>query len=717
MVSDFVMLSCDELYLSRPPNINFMAAAGKRKLKSKISKKRSGKRSVKRVKKTQFRAALPWIGLIAVSAFACMWPVIQSEFTELDDKHLILTRIPRMMERPVGVWTSSIFSPHYKPLVLLSWIVEGSIFGLKSSVLHFNNLLLHAFNSILAFFIAFRISQYFDITRSRAEMTAVFAGLLFAVHPLHVESIAWAIERKDVLYTCFFFLGILAYFRYLDKPGLKWMLICTLCFAGSALSKAPAIVFPAILILIDYTAGRKLSLARITEKWPLMIVFVIALILFGVFSSGGGGSASGTEGSIAKMISEKPVSNVYPLTELPSFYSKIALIGLKGTFWYLHAYIPAGLSLAYPYRAWVPAIGHGIHLLPLLLAIGAFLIWRSRKQRPFLFFTHALFFIALSPALIRTGLGKGIFLSDRYVYLGLLGLMLFVAGGLLYLMDRKQWPAKRQYAVLGSIVVLLGTLSFIQARVWHTGESLWTNVINKYPSIDYAYVNRAIWYKDNNQQEMAMRDLNKAVELDQFDQHALIHRGTTLRGLGRGNEALADFNQALVRKPGDEHALNGKANVLFQMQRYEEAEATYTEGLNIKPRMATLWVNRAAARYYLGKYQEALEDLDRGERLSPGYSGIYQKRTVIYMSLRDYENAVVSSRKLAELEPQNHANLGDLGVALQNLGRHQEAIDAFTQAIQVFDKGARYYRERAVSYRAIGNSAAAARDAEKAKSL
>jgi tetratricopeptide (TPR) repeat protein len=691
-----------------------------KKAKAK-GKKKVVPSSKKQRRSLAFGEMWPWMALAAGASFLFLWPVIQSEYTELDDKHLILTNVARYMEKPWVVWTTSIFTPHYKPLVLLSWVIEGSVFGLKPEVLHFNNLLLHAVNSVLSFLIVFRLAGRFESTKKNAKLIAGFAALLFAVHPLHVESIAWAVERKDVMYTMFFFLGLLAYFRYLDRQSMKWMFWASIAFAASLLCKAPAIVFPVILLLMDWAYQRPLKGARLVEKWPVMIVFMAGLILYGVF---GGGvekgkkkSLAADEANIAGMISEKPVSDVYPLTELPSIYSKVVLIGLKGVFWYAHSYIPVGLSLAYPYRDWLPAIGHVIHIFPILLLLGAYFLWRKRKEYPFLFFTHALFFIALVPALIRTGLGKGIFLSDRYVYLAILGLLFFISGALVLLMDRKGWPLKRQYIVIGGIPLILGVLSFVQARVWHTGETLWSNVINKYPNIDYAYVNRAIWYKDNNMLQKALDDLNIAVKLDQFDDHALIHRGTLLRQHGNKEQALADFEEVLRRTPGNEHAINGKANVLFELGRYAEAEATYTAGLEIKKGMITLMVNRAAARYYLGKYAEALEDLEKAERRRPNYPGIYSKRTVIYMAMKDYNRAVQSAKKTAELEPTNHANYGDMGTALQAMGRHQEAIEAFTQAIRIYDKGERYYRGRAQSYEKVGNIAAAQQDRSIADSL
>ena len=687
----------------------------------KQRKKNTRKKSkVTRVAKSPiYKRYWLYLVIIAVITGVFMSPVIQADFTELDDQRLILEKVPSYLKKPVKAWQLSLFTPHYKPIVNSSWAIEGAIFGLDAKAFHINNLLLHILNSLLAFFLVFRLAKKFDLTKRQPELVALGTALLFGVHPMHVESVAWAIERKDVLYTLFFFLGLLSYLNWLKVPKMQWMLLTAGCFLLSVLSKAPAIVLPFILLLIDYAYRRKLNVKRLVEKWPVFIVFLVALILFGVFGGGSGGHAGsgpGGEGNLANIVAARKVSNVYPVSEMPGLYAKWVLLGLKGVGWYLHTLIPVRLSLAYPYREWLPAIGQLIHVFPLLLAAAAVFVFRARKKYPFLFFTHAFFFMAMGPALIRTGLGKGIFLSDRYVYLACLGILAFIVGWAFEWMRKKKIAKRTQLIGLGVVVAAFGLMTFFQSRTWDNGETLWSNTIDKYPSIAYAYVNRGIYRNDLGQTENALQDFNKAVELGD-DPHAYIHRGTILRKQGQTQAALADFNTLLAQTPNDEHAINGKANVLFQMGRYQEAEQTYSDGLALKPGMITFYVNRAAARYYLGKYTEALADLAIAERRNPGYGSIYSKKTVICMAMGDYENAVISARKTAQFEPQNHANLGDLGTALQKLGRHQEAVDAFTQALQLFDRGKRYYNGRARSYQALGNKAAAKRDRDTAKSL
>ena len=344
------------------------------------------------------------------------------------------------------------------------------------------------------------------------------------------------------------------------------------------------------------------------------------------------------------------------------------------------------------------------------------MLFRIRKRLRFVFFTNAFFFIALGPALVRTGLGRGIFLSDRYVYLASYGLIFLLAGLLHWLMERKNWELKRQYLVYGIVAAIYGGMCFSYASKWDNGETLWTNTIDKYPSVSYAWVNRAKYYKDLGMHDKAMEDYSAALEIED-DLNGLIDRGIMLRDQGRYNESMADFERALAAKPDNEFALNGKGNLLFVMGRYQEAVEVYDKGIALYPGALSFLINRSAAYFYLGQVQSALSDLQRAQEINPGYPGINQKKTVMYMTIGDWNNAVASARLTAQEDPTNHANFGDLGQALQELGRHQEAIEAYTNAIQLNRQGKRYYQGRALSYSAVGNSQAASNDRQTARSL
>ncbi len=675
------------------------------------------KKTTKAHKPRTFREWLPYITVIAVVSMVALWPTVHSDFTELDDKKLILENLPRFMDYPSLIWKYSLFTAHYKPLVFFSWLLEARIYGVSAVGFHFVNLLFHTFNSILVFFLAFNLSRQFRVTKGQPELVALFTALFFAVHPMHVESVAWAMGRKDLFYAFFFLLGVLAYIRHLAKPSVKWMSIVVLCFLGSILSKAPAVMFPFVLILIDYAYGKEFTIKAITSKWPIFATLLFGLFIFGVFGTDPNVVDPGKiEGRITQIFNTSAISNLHPLNDMPALYAKSTLYGFKGVFWYLHALVPIKLALAYPYKHWLPEIGHGIHIFLIVIAVAQIGLVLVRYRYRFLFFTHSLFFISLMPALIRTGLGKGVFLSDRYVYLPLFGIVFFISGAFVYLMVKKKWPQKRMYVVMGGITLLLSGMSFIQAKKWDTAETLWTHNIKHYPQVAYAYSNRGLYYQEIGQTEKALADFSSAAAIED-DIHALIGKATILRKQGRYDEAMADLDKILTREPDNQYALNGKANVFFAQQRYQDAVNVYSTGLQAYPRDLDMLANRAAANFYLRQYDAALADLNKAERINPDYPGLYSKMTVVYSGIQDWNNVIKYASLYAQQQPGNHANLGDLGNAYQRVGRHQEAIDAYTQAIGVFPNGKRYYNGRARSYRALENTNAADRDQAKADIL
>jgi len=675
------------------------------------------KKSVKPPVRRTIKDWIPYIAIVALFSLVALWPAINADFTELDDKKLILENMPRYVKYPSHVWKFALYTPHYKPLVLLSWIAEVNIYGYNKVGFHSVNLLFHTINSILVFFLTIMLARQFRITKKQPELVALFTAVLFAVHPLHVESVAWAMGRKDLFYAFFFLLGMLSYLKYLAKPSVKWMTAVVVCFIASLLSKSPAVMFPFVLLLIDYSYRKELNLKAVIAKWPVFVALLVGLTLYGVFGTDSAQVSPGaTEGRITQILTTTRVSNLHPLDDLQAHYAKAALLGFKSVFWYVHSLFPVKMALAYPYKYWIPLIGHGIHFFLVILIVAGLGIFRARKKYPLLFFTHAFFFIVLAPALIRTGLGKGIFLSDRYVYLALFGLMFFIAGGLIHLMTQKKWAKNRIYAVMGGLAILLSVMAFTMARKWDTAETLWTNNINHYPQVAYAYSNRGIYYNETGQAEKALADFTSAAALED-DVHALLGKATILRKQGRYEEALVDINKILANDPKNLYAFNGKANVYFAMQQYQNAIDVYSTGLSIYPRDVSMLANRAAAYYYLRQYDAALVDLNLAEKINPGYTGLYSKMTVVYSGKQDWENVIKYSSLFAQQQPNNHANLGDLGNAYQRLGRHQEAIDAYTRAIAVFPKGKRYYSGRARSYRALGNQNAASQDQAQADIL
>src|SRR5688572_3622620 len=174
-----------------------------------------------------------FIALLLLITFGIYFQVTDHDFVNYDDDTLITTN--RVVVDPNKSWTDcftwNIFTPHFKPLVLMSWRAEYQTFGEKPGVFLFNNLLLHAFNVLLVFFLSLKLLRRFiPDQRQVISLAAFFVALAFAVHPLHVESVAWAVERKDVLYTFFFLLSWLSYLQYLEKNKYTYLLLCALFY-------------------------------------------------------------------------------------------------------------------------------------------------------------------------------------------------------------------------------------------------------------------------------------------------------------------------------------------------------------------------------------------------------------------------------------------------------------------------------------------------------
>ncbi|HLF65609.1 MAG TPA: tetratricopeptide repeat protein, partial [Saprospiraceae bacterium] len=505
------------------------------------AKRKSNKKSV--VKKPAGKANATrslWItlGIIAGVTILAMSPLFNAGFVDIDDKKLILDKANMFLHTPERIFSYVFGSPHYKPVTYLTWMLEYRIVGPNPFLFHFNNILLHVLNTILVFFLIRNIASKFDKLKGHEVHIAFFTALLFGVHPMHVESVGWAVERKDVLYTCFYLLGLLGYVRYLNEGKILPLILSVGAYFLSVMSKSPGITMLPVLFLLDFTWQRKLSARLFIEKLGHFGVFGFALYALGVI-----GRSSG-EGSIAAMVTDKKLARAENITEYTSVYGKAVLAGLRACLWYVHSLFPVRLSLGYPREQIIGFFGPLIHAFPwILVAAGALLLRFSRKYG-LLFFTHAFFFITLAPAILRLDLGIGIYMSDRYVYLSVLGLLFLIVAWIWTAREKSWLTEKTKKGILIGLCAIAAIMSFAESRVWKNTETLWTNVINKYPSVDYAWINRASYYREQGQYERALADATKGIEVDD-NANARVQRGLIQRQMGNPQAALTDYNRAL----------------------------------------------------------------------------------------------------------------------------------------------------------------------------
>lgn len=346
--------------------------------------------------------------LIILITFIAFLPVLQNGFVNFDDDRYILNN-PMLASINLSDIFSSYIVGNYHPLTMLIYAIEYQFFGLNAGGYHAVSLLLHLLIVILVFYVVLSLSN-------RKEV-ALVASLLFGIHPLHVESVAWASELKDLLYTFFFLASWLCYLRYLKEPKRKFYFYCLFLFLLSLLSKGMAVSLPVVLLLTDYFKGRKLNAKAWLEKAP----FFALSIIFGIVAI----IAQKSGGAIQDL-------EVYPLVQRIAF-------ACYGFITYLLKFVvPYELCTYYPYPLKsVAGIPGWYYIYPIvLLALIAFVFYSLRFSKKF-FFGIGFFTITVFLVLQLLPVGNTI-MADRYSYIPSIGIFYLAGEGFYRLWQKKK---------------------------------------------------------------------------------------------------------------------------------------------------------------------------------------------------------------------------------------------------------------------------------------
>jgi Tfp pilus assembly protein PilF len=679
-----------------------------KKKRTKGRRKNNRKKQTRPVRKG--RSVLIALAIIVGVVFVAYSPVLNAGFVDIDDYKLILDKGRTFLNRPMSYITSGFGSPHYKPVTYATWIAEYHIARDTPFLYHFDNLLLHLFNCILVFFITRQLSRRFKEIEGSALQIAFFSSLLFGLHPLHMESVSWVIERKDVLFTFFYLLGVAGYIRYLGSKSYLILGLSVVAYFLSMLSKLPGVTMPGVLFLIDYVWKRKLDKRLFLEKAGYFAVFIFALFAFGVVTRSSG------EGSIGALMNpDKVLSTADNMRDVRGVYGKTVLASMRGWLWYVHSWIPVRTAIGYPREQIIGMFGPLIHaLLPLLVAAG-FLILRFRKKYPLLFFGHVFFFMTLLPAIMRLGLGIGIFMSDRYVYLPVFGLIFLFVSWLFTIRERKWFTERVRMVILGGLALVFAITTFLGTQVWKSPETLWTNVIEKYPSVDYAFVNRGGYYREQGDYQRALTDLNKAIERKE-DVNSFIQRGLIYRQMGQPANAIPDYNRALELEPDNTQARANRGNAYLDMRQMQQAIADYNVVLEAEPRNFRTRVNRAIAYASQRQFEQARADFLLAEEHNPYYDQVHLNLAVFYFETGDYDKALKYYQQFLGFHPDDHATYHDMAIVYMRKGDHNAALENVNIALRMQVRKL-YYQTRANIYDAMGNAQAAQQDRQTASQL
>lgn len=681
-----------------------------------MSLKNTRQNPVLRIQPTLF-----WPLVLATMVFIAFWPIVNHGFFNLDDIPLI-TRNRVLMKQALwdlqGLFAYQLWSPYYKPLVYLTWMIERDLFGLLPSVLHFNNMVLHAINAILVFILFSRILPcLWPSGNAFRYQVAGFSALIWALHPFRVESVAWAVERKDVLFVFFYLLACLA---WITQPqgtrSLKMVILACICFALSCLSKSMGITFPAIALLLDHfvrTPARQMWLHQI----PLVVLMMAMLFIYGYGSS---------IGNVQHMVDPLRAASAVPseFTGIPTIVQHALIANYRLCLFILHTLIPVQLAVVYPREVLLDIIGPVIYALPLLTGLLILIAIKKKWRRSVFALAFAWFFVTISPILSGEGVGTN-FLSDRYTYLPSMALILAIVIGI-YAFSQRMFrspdlskPVLRNALVILSIISLIGFISTrMQVSVWRSGIALWEQAIDHYPKNWYALYNRAKLSSLENPQG-AIDDLNLALVHMKGLPELFFARGTLFMEQGNIREAIVDFDQVLEKDPEHIEARINRGNCYRTLKQHQNAITDYNTVLSQKPKMIKAINNRGLAYLDLSQVANAERDFTTAITLDAGYAYALLNRGNLRLrpEVMNYDGAIHDFTAYLKLIPQSHEALFRRGYALLRVGRAAEALNDMNEAIRLHGNEGFYYVGRSQVHGALGNEIQAKNDLKQARSL
>ncbi len=580
--------------------------------------------------------------------FLVYYPAIHAGFVWDDDDYVTANRLLHTLDGLWRIWTTFETTQYY-PLVFTTFWLEYQLWELHPMGYHINNILLHAFNAMLVGFLLQRLKV----------PGAWWIAMIFAIHPTHVESVAWVTERKNVLSGIFYLLALWAYLQFDSTRRHRWYALSLGLFVLALFSKTVTSTLPAIIGLVLLYQHRRLSLQDVFRLIPYFVLglamgLVTAWLERTQVGASGVDLASGVSADfsflerlliasqalwfyVGKLLVPYPIIFNYPRWEIPpsawwDYWPVVVTLAFL-----------AGLAVAWRkgYRNWVfPFLFYGITIFP---ALG--------------FFNVFMFIYS--------------FVADHFQYLASVGILIVFVQIEIVLF---RWVAARtnqnlhrigQYGFRVAVVGIFGLLTWQQASVYEDIETLWKDTLAKNPkswlaynnlgeyylnndrldeafelfnqALQYsrflgAYSNRAVVYLQREQYDLALNDLNHVLNIAPHYADAAYNRGNVYAALGQYDQAIQDYSVALAENPELADAYHNRGNVYSTIEQYGPALKDYTAALQLQPDALAIYINRGRTYVAVGQFQAALQDYSTALQLSPDIPQAYNERGWIYMT-------------------------------------------------------------------------------------
>jgi protein O-mannosyl-transferase len=643
------------------------------------------------------------LSLIVVT-LAVFWPVTNHEFINYDDNLFVTENTQVQAGFTMGSlkWAfTTTKTGNWHPLTWLSHMLDVRLFGLKPGLHHGMNLFFHIANSLLLFLVFHRMTK--------ALWQSAFVAALFALHPLHVESVAWVAERKDVLSTFFWMLTMGAYVYYVQRPGLQRYVLVVVFFVLGLMSKPMVVTLPFVLLLMDYwplkrfqhqesdhgihteafnpspsvkqkrKSGKQptvkvkvqkekpinpncqwtLSRSLLREKVPFFILTVAASVITYI--------AQQKEGTVAS------IQVIPPFVRFTNaLVSYVDYIGKM--IW------PAKLAVFYPnpglYPPW-QVLGAAL----LLIAVTSAAIWVPRRL-PYATVGWLWYLGTMIPVIGIVQVGEQA-MADRYTYVPLIGLFVMIAWAIPEF--TRTWHYRTSiYAICaGFILSALMYTTSIQLQHWQNSVTLFEHTLKNTSNNYSAHYSMGNALRDNGRIEEAVAHYTEALRINPVHPEIHFNLGNILSRQGKFDEAIMHYMKAIQVSPNDADAYNHLGTAQVSQGKIRDAVITLTRAIEIDPNKSASYNNLGAALVRLGKPDEAVANFTRAVQINPDDMEAHYNIGVISASQGKFDNAAIHFRETTRIKPDFAKTHNNLGSVLVLQGRIEEAIASFREALRI----------------------------------
>jgi Flp pilus assembly protein TadD len=550
---------------------------------------------------------------LAAATLLTYAPVFGNGFINLDDNYYV-TDNPHVKagltaDSLAWAWTT-IYAGYWQPLTWMSLQLDAEWYGSAAAGYHATNILLHTANVVLLFLVLRRMT--------RAVWRSALVAALFAVHPLHVESVAWVTERKDVLSTFFGLLALGAYVRYAQRPGVGRYLAVVILFALSLMAKPMLVTFPCLLLLLDFwplgrlhfgppapaARGRRKPDVPAFQPTPWRRLLAEKAPLFALAAAAG----------IVTVATQQHVGAVHRLGDLTlGVRVGNALVSyvlyLTKTAW------PEGLAVYYPHAAYPPLAWQPLAAAAALAALTA-LAARAARRWAYTAVGWLWFVGALLPVIGLVQVGNQA-MADRFTYVPHIGLFMALVWGAAELLGRWRCPPAAQAVLAGGVLTAFAACTWVQTGYWHDSVTLWRHALAVTPANTTALNHLGVALAERGEPGEAVPLYAAALRLGRPTAETYTNLGVALADLGNVTEATEQFTRAVALDPDHVEANTNLALMLRRQGRLDEAIARYRAVLRLSPDYALAHANLGSALAMQGKLDEAIEEFATAVRLDP----------------------------------------------------------------------------------------------------